>query len=394
MGATSTSPLPSSSPSLEKSTHHIARRKSTFSRPTFAPSSTPGLSGSASSETKPSPPPKRHMLSTWHRDPSKTHFSFTSLGWLANFLIDHSNIHGGTQAPGEKLSVHSAIAQHIFVLPKALIPVVIQYISMTYFNLSWSLPFAFVFYSTVATLFSFVMLFHFKAITAKHGFLDASHSRDGIPDSKLNGTLIFLGLTLSGRALVGGLLAYDRFEIPSFSIWDPIHIFVFHCVLDFYFYIYHRAMHEVPWLWKYHKTHHLAKHPIPLLSIFADPEQDFCDIFVIPWLATMTYPLRFHAWWVSAVYILYIEAGSHLGARIYWSPPITGPILYWFNMELVLEDHDLHHRLGWRTSSNYGKQTRIWDTVFGTKRERLEVKREDVDWSRCKRFAWNDLDGR
>lgn len=42
--------------------------------------------------------------------------------------------------------------------------------------------------------------------------------------------------------------------------------------------------------------------------------------------------------WLSQVYILYIEAASHLGARIYWSPPITGPILYWFGLELVLED--------------------------------------------------------
>lgn len=43
---------------------------------------------------------------------------------------------------------------------------------------------------------------------------------------------------------------------------------------------------------------------------------------------------------------------------------------------------DLHHRLGWRKSYNYGKQTRIWDTIFGTKRDRMEVLRENIDWKK------------
>jgi len=266
-------------------------------------------------------------------------------------------------------------------LPIALIPVAAQYVSMTYFNYSWPVLVAFTIYSVSATLFSFIMLFHFNRILAKHGFLDAEHARDGIPDAKLNLTIVRIRF-LSGRPLVGAFMKYDRYELPNFSIWDPVNVFIFHCVLDFWFYAYHRAMHEIPFLWRFHKTHHLAKHPTPLLSIFGDPEQDFCDIVIIPMLATLTYPLKFHAWWISAVYILYIEAGSHLGARVFWTPPVTGPILYYFNMELLLEDHDLHHRLGWRKSYNYGKQTRIWDTIFGTKRDRMEVLRENIDWKK------------
>lgn len=36
------------------------------------------------------------------------------------------------------------------------------------------------------------MLFHFNRILAKHGFLDAEHARDGIPDAKLNLTIVRL----------------------------------------------------------------------------------------------------------------------------------------------------------------------------------------------------------
>ncbi|WFD31083.1 hypothetical protein MSPP1_002115, partial [Malassezia sp. CBS 17886] len=50
-------------------------------------------------------------------------------------------------------------------------------------------------------------------------------------------------------------------------------------------------------------------------------------------------------------------------------------------LELVVEDHDLHHRFGWKHSENYGKQTRLWDKWFGTHGERLETRDDRVDWS-------------
>lgn len=63
---------------------------------------------------------------------------------------------------------------------------------------------------------------------------------------------------------------------------------------------------------------------------------------------------------------------------------------------------DLHHRNGWRksskyaivlslylascahdvSSSSYGKQTRIWDVLFGTTRPRIEMVPENIDWSK------------
>jgi sterol desaturase/sphingolipid hydroxylase (fatty acid hydroxylase superfamily) len=49
-------------------------------------------------------------------------------------------------------------------------------------------------------------------------------------------------------------------------------------------------------------------------------------------------------------------------------------------MELCVEDHDLHHRQGWRKSHNYGKQTRVWDRLFGTCGTRIESVPDNVDY--------------
>ncbi|KAM3444223.1 hypothetical protein MY4824_000112 [Beauveria thailandica] len=54
--------------------------------------------------------------------------------------------------------------------------------------------------------------------------------------------------------------------------WLAVHIGVYTLALDFFFYWYHRAMHDVPALWKLHRRHHLAKHPNALLTGYADDE--------------------------------------------------------------------------------------------------------------------------
>ena len=60
---------------------------------------------------------------------------------------------------------------------------------------------------------------------------------------------------------------------------------------------------------------------------------------------------------------------------------MTTWLMRWFDAELVIEDHDMHHRRGWKNSFNYGKQTRIWDRVFGTCAPRIESVKENVDYS-------------
>jgi sterol desaturase/sphingolipid hydroxylase (fatty acid hydroxylase superfamily) len=68
---------------------------------------------------------------------------------------------------------------------------------------------------------------------------------------------------------------------------------------------------------------------------------------------------------------MYVEATGHSGIRAYWSHVIFHEVLRPFDMDLCIEDHDLHHRLG-KSGMNYGKQTRIFDRIFGTISKRVE----------------------
>jgi sterol desaturase/sphingolipid hydroxylase (fatty acid hydroxylase superfamily) len=67
------------------------------------------------------------------------------------------------------------------------------------------------------------------------------------------------------------------------------------------------------------------------------------------------------------------EIFGHTGMRADWALPITGPILKHIGCELIIEDHDLHHRYG-KSGRNYGKQSRVWDVIFGTTTDREEMK--------------------
>lgn len=69
---------------------------------------------------------------------------------------------------------------------------------------------------------------------------------------------------------------------------------------------------------------------------------------------------------------MYVEILGHAGIRAMWDLPITGPVLKLIGAELIVEDHDLHHRHG-KSGRNYGKQSRFWDVVFGTTADRQEM---------------------
>jgi sterol desaturase/sphingolipid hydroxylase (fatty acid hydroxylase superfamily) len=141
--------------------------------------------------------------------------------------------------------------------------------------------------------------------------------------------------------------------------------------LDFFFYSYHHTIHTVPFLWKIHSLHHCTKHPTVLQSILAGDIQELIEIFFIPFAASLVVPLTAHKFWIAQCVLIYMEAGGHLGIRAYWPHVILYEVLRSFRMELCIEDHDLHHRYG-KSGMSYGKQTRIFDRLFGTLCERIE----------------------
>jgi len=106
---------------------------------------------------------------------------------------------------------------------------------------------------------------------------------------------------------------------------------------------------------------------VPLLAYFS--------------LRFMGLPMGFYEWWICHEYVVFTEVLGHSGLRIHATPPSTMSwLLQMVDAEIVIEDHDLHYRKRWRKSRNYGKQTRLWDRIFGTCHDRIESVKGNVDY--------------
>eukprot|EP01111_Echinosteliopsis_oligospora_P018389 TRINITY_DN8408_c0_g1_i1.p1 TRINITY_DN8408_c0_g1~~TRINITY_DN8408_c0_g1_i1.p1 ORF type:complete len:361 (-),score=44.22 TRINITY_DN8408_c0_g1_i1:75-1109(-) len=184
-----------------------------------------------------------------------------------------------------------------------------------------------------------------------------------------------------GVIYMGG---YDPNAPPTFGLIDGavtlrtiIKMVVWFLTLDFFFYVYHRACHQVPFLWKIHYKHHMTKHPTPLQAILAGNMQELLEVAIIPFLATYFIPMNSYELWILMCTLVYVEALGHTGVRAYWGHPILNPILDPIGLALIVEDHDLHHRNG-KSGLCFGKQSLIWDRLFNTVGERIECTTEKI----------------
>ncbi|ATY65654.1 Fatty acid hydroxylase [Cordyceps militaris] len=232
-----------------------------------------------------------------------------------------------------------------------------------------------------------------RRLGKRHGYLDGAHPRAPVPDAAVNRILLSLVKLMLGRPGLTVLLAYrpstapvDVMARPVWWAWLFAHVGAYTLTLDFFFYWYHRAMHDVPALWAAHRTHHIIKHPTSMLAAYADHVQEMGDLVVMPLLTYAAMRVAFgdrfdfYHWWVCQTYVMFTEPFGHSGLRVLGSPPSTfGWLWDRLGVSIVIEDHDIHHRRGSKKSFNYGKQTLVWDHIFGTVLRREES--QNVDWS-------------
>ncbi|KAL4861849.1 hypothetical protein BDV12DRAFT_207755 [Aspergillus spectabilis] len=278
---------------------------------------------------------------------------------------------------------------HFWVIIHALVPLAIHQTYINCFHRNLSTMAAYVLYSLSLKVIGIHQLHILRRVGQRYGFFDGDkHERDGVPDVGVWKTLNSLLSAVIFRPTVATIFAYRADQGPSSIqwMWLPSKIAAYAVILDFWYYWYHRLMHENVGLWRFHRTHHLTKHPNPLLSGYADTVQEIFDILVIPLmtfasLKCLGFPISFYEWWVCQQYVIFTELLGHSGLRIEATAvnPMTW-LLRMFDMELVIEDHDLHHRTGWRRSHNYGKQTRVWDCLFGTTVPRVEGCKGKIDY--------------
>ncbi|KAL1860010.1 hypothetical protein Plec18167_009495 [Paecilomyces lecythidis] len=334
--------------------------------------------------------PKDSIKSTW-RQADRSTWSFP------HKLIDLVNIHHvdlNKEVPvHEKTDKVPDLVQwplHVWILIHSFIPLLLQQAWAHYTGQNLS---------SIAAFFLYHEAFHYDSIREVHilrrlghiyGFFDGDkHERDGVPDASVGKVVESLISTIVFRPLILVLFSYKPELLPSSINWKwlPLEIALYSIVLDFWFYWYHRLMHDVGPLWKFHRKHHLTKHPNPLLTIFADTEQEIGDLVGIPLMTFFTLrlmglPMGFYEWWICVKYVLFAEIFGHSGLRIHSIMPSTATwLLTPLGASIAVEDHDLHHRKGWRKSHNYGKQTMLWDRIFGTYHDRLESTEQNIDYS-------------
>lgn len=333
--------------------------------------------------------PRDSMISTW-RDDDRSQWTFSH--WLLDILGTHLKPSDGEVpvfSKEEKIPSVREWTAHLWILFYALIPHVLQQIYITYTGRNLDPIAVFGLYSMAFYGTGIRLVQTIRRLASVYGFLDGDkYERDDIPNAGVGRVTAELLLVPTLRLAMSVYLSYRPEKLPfSFSwVWLAVEIGLYSITVDFWFYWYHRLMHSVTPLWKFHRTHHLTKHPHPLLGAYADHEQEFFDIIGIPLLAYTTLkligmPMSFYEWYICYQYVAFSEIIGHSGLRVHGTAPSTiSWVLQYFDAELVIEDHDLHHRYGWRQSHNYGKQTRVWDRLFGTCRERIEGHKANIDY--------------
>ncbi|GAC74968.1 hypothetical protein PANT_13d00081 [Moesziomyces antarcticus T-34] len=354
----------------------------TTTQPTIA-----GKKKMAPLEPQPIRPSQGPLKSTWHKPENKSSWGFHH--WMIHlFGIDPipQNATAVHHAKDDPMPVWNNFTHHIWIAMRILPAIGLQYLYMQWAGRNFHPIANILYWGTFVSLFGSNLLNVLRSVASKVGYLQADAARDGVPDVRVSQVLNSLLMTAFFRPAAATLVIYNRDEPMKLSPWLPLMMPLYSLAIDFWFYWYHRIMHESDALWKFHRTHHTAKHPTPILSLYADMEQEWFDVVFVPLLAYFTIKpivsMSYHDWIFCWTHVMFIELTGHSGIRAFGGPPAFD-LVSWpmrkLGMELTIEDHDLHHSRGWKTSGNYGKQTRVWDKLFGTILPRQESLDEQID---------------
>ncbi|KDE04585.1 hypothetical protein MVLG_04965 [Microbotryum lychnidis-dioicae p1A1 Lamole] len=247
----------------------------------------------------------------------------------------------------------------------------------------------------------------------KYGTLDEKEiGRDRTPDKSVPHLAIGIVSYVFVRMALPFVLHYDRsvaHPLFNFTWTFPLRLILWEIVLDYFFYVYHRSSHEVDALW-FIMHHHTTKHPTHILSILAEEYQEMLEVLIVPSLASWLVPMTQSELYVALAATMWVEMQGKLREPLFSSraPPCASvqaltcsyrllaltldsgnsfefaldldqdiaacevSLVLYFDMDLAVEDHDMHHR-GGKSGRNYGKQTRVWDKLYGTSAERIET---------------------
>ncbi|CAG8884964.1 unnamed protein product [Penicillium nalgiovense] len=318
--------------------------------------------------------PADSMVSTWRHDRSQWNTYHWMIELLGLHLIDFD-----AEVPifskKDKIPAIREWTVHLWILLHAAIPLAIHHAYTIYTGQNMHLIGAFALYSSAFKLNGIHEMHIMRRLGQVYGFLDGDkHPRDEIPDVGVGKVIRELISTSTLRMVMAIFLTYQPGR-----------------------HRHHWNGSGFPW----RSACTVSRWTSGSTGITTPPDETsqslaFCvrrpragihgyygySASCVYHVEDYRLPMGFYGWWICFQYIAFSEFIGHSGLRLHGGAPSTvNWLLEIFDAELVIEDHDLHHRYGWRKSHNYGKQTRLWDSIFGTCHERIESVKENVDYT-------------
>lgn len=153
--------------------------------------------------------------------------------------------------------------------------------------------------------------------------------------------------------------AFDVWTRPAMPFWAGLALDL--VLLDLWTYAWHRANHEWPLLWRFHRVHHLDQFLDTTSAVRFHPGE-----VVISALARM--PLIIAAD-IPIASIAVFDTLVLMGALFHHSNlRLPAAFERWLRLFIVTPSHHWvhHHVVRSDTDSNYGTLLTVWDRVFGS----------------------------
>lgn len=141
--------------------------------------------------------------------------------------------------------------------------------------------------------------------------------------------------------------------------WNPIiQVFLFILIKDFFRYWFHRALHEIPALWRIHAAHHSVERLYWLNGIRAHPLEIVGQAIFYAIPLALVQP---------TAEIALVAVILQLSIGIFQHSNIDLKLGWWEYIFSIGDNHRYHHYpdkgIG---DSNYGGEFIVWDILFGT----------------------------
>ncbi|WP_293894179.1 sterol desaturase family protein [Flavobacterium sp.] len=124
---------------------------------------------------------------------------------------------------------------------------------------------------------------------------------------------------------------------------------------DAYFYWSHKLMHQLPFLFRFHKIHHFSHNPNPWSAFSFHPVEAIISLGIMP-IILFTLPVHPYALIVFSTVVVVYNVYIHLGYNIKF-------LFMGSALRNTAQNHDLHHRV---SKYNYGLYFSFWDRIMKT----------------------------